>query len=268
MARSESSIILFVMLRVRIVHWKPSEAGDLLATCRAAGFHVDFEDQDLASTIKAVRENPPDVLVIDLSRMPSHGRELAIWFRNLKRTRHMPIVFAGGAPEKVAGIRGQLPDAVFSSLHRLAADIRHAQTHPVLNPATPPRVMERYGSRTNAQKLGIQAGSTVGLFDAPRDYAAVLGELPADVELIEDPGHAQPVTLWFVTDPREYVNGLRRKRALAGRTKLWVIWRKASTNGLNGNLVREAANGVGLVDYKICSLSQQWSGMAFAVRKG
>ena len=47
--------------------------------------------------------------------------------------------------------------------------------------------MERYGSRTVAQKLGIKEGSTVAVIDAPRDYAAALGELPAGVEIVEDP---------------------------------------------------------------------------------
>jgi CheY-like chemotaxis protein len=255
------------MLRVRIVHWKASEAGPLLDTCRGAGFQVDYAETDLPATARALREAPPDVLVIDLSRMPSHGRELAIWFRKTKRTRQIPIVFAGGAPEKVAALQQLLSDAVFSTLERLVADIRHAHRHPVQNPATPPTVMERYGSRSNAQKLGVRPGSTVALYDAPRDYANIVGELPDEVELIEEPETVQAVTLWFVRDPRDYVNGLRRKRAIAGRTKLWVIWRKGSTNGLTGNLVREAANEAGLVDYKICSLDKQWSGMAFAVRK-
>ena len=64
--------------------------------------------------------------------------------------------------------------------------------------------MERYASRSKAQKLGIKEGSTVALFDAPRDYAAVLGEMPAGVELVEEPDSVHPVTLWFVRDPRDY----------------------------------------------------------------
>jgi len=127
--------------------------------------------------------------------------------------------------------------------------------------------MERYGARTKAQKLGIKAGTAVALVDAPRDYSAVLGEMPPDVEFVEDPDTVQPVTLWFVRDPRDYRVGLRRMRTIAPRTKLWVIWRKGASNGLNGNVVREFANEAGLVDYKICAVGEQWSGMVFAVRK-
>ena len=55
---------------------------------------------------------------------------------------------------------------------------------------------------------------------------------------------------------------------LAKGSKLWMIWKKGSTNGLTQNLVREAANEHGLVDYKICSVNAQWSGMLFAAEKG
>jgi hypothetical protein len=56
-------------------------------------------------------------------------------------------------------------------------------------------------------------------------------------------------------------------KAIAGRTKLWVVWRKGSTNGLTQYVVRQSANDVGLVDYKICAIDEHWSGMAFAVKK-
>jgi hypothetical protein len=131
--------------------------------------------------------------------------------------------------------------------------------------------MERYGSRTAAQKLGIKAGATAAVIDAPRDYAVVLGELPEGAELVEDPDSVHAVTLWFVRDFREYQAGLRDMRAIAARTKLWVVWRKGGADRtkpvLTDKLVREAANEAGLVDYKICAINAQWSGMAFARRK-
>jgi CheY-like chemotaxis protein len=255
------------MTRVRIVHWKPAEAEALVETCRAGGFEVEFDATDLPLVAKTIRRTMPDALVIDLTRMPSYGRELAFAIRRTKYTRQIPIVFVDGEPEKVEAIRRQLPDAVFASRKQLCARIKAACGRRIPNPVTPPGVMERYASRSKAQKLGIKEGSTVALFDAPRDYAAVLGELPAGVELVEDPDDVHPVTLWFVRDPREYQAGLRRMRTIADRTKLWVVWRKGSTDGLTSNLIREAANEAGLVDYKICAVSSEWSGMVFARRK-
>ena len=209
----------------------------------------------------------PDALVIDLTRMPSQGRELAFAIRRTKYTRQIPIIFVDGEREKVEAIRRQLPDAVYASRKQLCARIKAACGRQLANPVTPPAVMERYAARSKAQKLGIKEGSTVALFDAPRDYAAVLGEMPSGVELVEDPDAVHPVTLWFVRDPRDYRTGLRRMRAIADRTKPWIVWRKASPGGLTSNLIREAANEAGLVDYKICAVDAQWSGMVFARRK-
>lgn len=255
------------MARVRIVHWKPAEAEDLVETCRAGGFEVEFDTTDLPLVAKKIRKTLPDAVVIDLTRMPSHGRELAFAIRRTKYTRHIPVVFVDGAPEKVEAIRRQLPDAVFASRKQLCARIMAACVRQIANPVTPPGVMERYASRSKAQKLGIKEGSTVALFDAPRDYAAMLGEMPEGVELVEEPEDVHPVTLWFVRDPREYQAGLRRMRMIAGKTKLWVVWRKGSPDGLTSNSVREAANLAGLVDYKICAVGTEWSGMVFARRR-
>jgi hypothetical protein len=199
--------------------------------------------------------------------MPSHGRELAFAIRRTGYTRHIPIVFVDGEPERVEAIRRQLPDAEYASRKQLCARIKAACARKIANPVTPPGVMERYASRSKAQKLGIKENSTVALFSPPRDYAAVLGEMPAGVEILEEPEDTHPVTLWFVCDPREYRTGLRRMSTIADRTKLWVVWRKGSTGGLTSNSVREAANEAGLVDYKICAVGAQWSGMVFARRK-
>ena len=255
------------MARIRIVHWKPSQAAPLIEACRACGFEIEYDDVKFGEMAKMIRRNPPDAVVIDLTCVPSHGRDAAIYLRRTKYARHIPLIFVDGEPEKVETVRVQLPDATFTASRQLCAAVKRAcaKGGPA-DPVLPPGVMERYGSRTVAQKLGIKEGSAVGVIDAPRDYAAALGALPANVEIAEDPESAQSVTLWFVHDLREYRAGLRRMRAIAHQTKLWIVWRKG-TGVLTDKSVREAANEAGLVDYKICAVNEQWSAMAFARRK-
>jgi hypothetical protein len=258
------------MGRVRIVHWKATEAGPLIEACRECGFEVEYDDVKFSELAKMIRTKPPDALVIDLTFLPSHGRDTALAFRQTKYARHIPVVFFEGEPGKVEAIRRLLPDAVFVSRKELCSRVKAVCAKPVAHPVIPPSVMASYGSRTVAQKLGIREGSTVAVIDAPRDYTAALGELPADVELVEDPASFQErhaVTLWFVRDPRAYQAGLQRIQKMADRTKLWVVWRKGSTNGLTQYVVRDAAIEAGLVDYKICAVNEQWSAMAFARRK-
>lgn len=251
---------------VRVIHWKEAEAGPLLRTCRDAGFETEYLQGDGGAICRAIRTKPPDLIAIDLSRLPSHGREVAVWLRNTKSTRHIPIAFIGGDPAKTGSIRALLPDATYCELPKLSAALRKlAKAGPVKAPVTPPQIMDRYRERSAAEKLGIAGAARVAVVDAPRDFPELLGPLPDSVEFQED---AAPVTLWFVHDREGLLESLREMRALAPKTKLWILWRKGSTrDGLTQNAVREATNAVGLVDYKICAIDGRWSAMCFARRK-
>jgi CheY-like chemotaxis protein len=251
---------------VRVIHWKEAEAGPLLATCRGAGFETEYLQGDGGAICRAIRAKPPDILAIDLSRLPSHGREIAVWLRNQKSTRYIPIVFIGGDAAKTASVRALLPDAVYCELPKVAAALKKAaKSGPAKSPVTPPQIMDRYREKSAAEKLGIAVSARVAVVDTPRDFPELLGPLPDAVEFQEEPA---PLTLWFVHDREGLMGSLRDMRALALRTRLWLLWRKGSTgDGLTQNAIREAANAVGLVDYKICAVDGRWSAMCFARKK-
>ena len=257
------------MPRVRVIHWKAAEAEPLIEACRSAGFDVEYLEGDGGAVCRAIRANPPDIIVIDLTRLPSHGKEIAVWLRGAKSTRDIPIVFVDGAPEKVAAIRELLPDATFCEPGKVLSAIKR-QT-PARNPIVPPGMMERAKEKSAAQKLGITAGSAVASVEPPRDFPELLGELPDSVEFCGDDA---PTTLWFVHDRESLLENLRHMRLLAARTRLWLLWRKGakgakgcSGEGLTQNSLREMTREVGLVDYKICSVDDRWSAMLFARKK-
>jgi CheY-like chemotaxis protein len=245
-----------------MLHWRDHQA--LLNTLRKAGHQVDFEERPTITTIRGAN---PDAIVIDLSVTPSRGRDYATYLRGSKSLRHLPIVFVDGEPEKVEKVRELLPDAVYTTLAKVAAAVKRAISKAPAAPVVPPQYMERWTGRTTAQKMGIVEGSRVALLDAPPDYARVLGELPKDVSLEEEPDEVLPVTLWFVRDPEVYIRALPRKRSIAARTKFWVVWPKGKRDGINQFVIRETALELGLVDYKICSVNEVWTAMVFAVKK-
>jgi hypothetical protein len=192
---------------------------------------------------------------------------MAVWIRNRKSSRHLPIVFVDGEPEKVARVREVLPDAIYATCSTLGRALKAASKNRLSNPVIPPSAMERFQAKTAAQKLGIAAHSAVAVFDPPRDYSSVLGQMPEGVEFLEDPETPQKVTLWFIRDAESMIAAVRRMRALASGTKLWVLWPKAQPNRFREGSIRELAIDNGLVDYKICSVNQQWSGILFARKK-
>jgi hypothetical protein len=206
-----------------------------------------------------------DAVVINLNRLPSHGREVAIAMRGAKSTRHIPIVFVEGAPEKVADIRQVLPDAVYTTWAKLPAALKKLK--PLTDPIVPKQMMDRYATRTTAQKLGVKENSTITVIDPPRDYAKVLGDLPANVEIAEDPDTLSPVTVCFAHEPESLPAILELGRRIAGKTKFWICWPKGRKTGFNDIPIRNSAVALGLVDYKVCSLDSTWSGMVFALKK-
>ena len=221
------------MPRVRLFHWKAKEAGPLIAKLHAAGYEVVHNAETQSPWVREIKESGAAAVVIDLLRLPSHGKYVGAWVRGSKSTRQLPLVFVGGEAEKVAAIKKQIPDAVYSSVAGVGAALKKAIARPPRDPVVPKQMMETAPGRTAAQKMGIREGSVVGLIDPPADYLKVLGVLPQGVVLEEDSRQACPLTVWFVHDPGEY----------------------------------EAALAMGLVDYKICSLDGVWTGMVFAVKK-
>lgn len=119
------------MGRVWVIHWNRAEAKEKAALLRAAGYRVD-RSPVIPSTLRRLRENPPEAVVIDLSRLPSHGRDVGLAIRHYKTARGLPIVFVDGDRAKVDPIEKLLPDAIGAScrkrwsLDRLAEEgIRH-----------------------------------------------------------------------------------------------------------------------------------------------
>jgi CheY-like chemotaxis protein len=252
------------MPRVRLFHWRAEEARPLLAVLRAGGYTVDYPG-DNPSNWRSLRENPPLAAIIDLTRLPSHGRYVAAEIRAAKSIRHIPIVFVDGDQEKVKDIRKALPDAVYTSRSRLVSVLKRVK--PLADPAVAPRMMNR-SDRTTSEKLGIKAGTRIALIDPPVDYLRVLGKLPQDVSLEEDPQETLPLTLWFVRNPDGYLAGLGQMRKRALTSRIWIIYPKGrNASGLTQGLIREAALSVGLVDYKVCSVNEIWTGLLFTRKK-
>jgi len=253
------------MPRVRLFHWKAAEAGALIERLRAAGHAVDYDERPQDS-VREMRRRPPDVVVIDLSRLPSRGRDAAAWLRARKAMRHIPIVFVNGAEERVDAMRQSIPDAVYVSGAKLRSAVRQAAANRPADPIVPQTMMERYATRTAAQKLGIREDTTVAVIDPPRNFdIGVEGNVRISERYGAPDGAAADITLWFVHDAAACIEALPDMRKLAARTRLWIVWRKGSR--VKQPFLRESAAAVGLVDYKICAVDRTWSAMLFARRK-
>jgi CheY-like chemotaxis protein len=110
--------------RAFLIHWKKEELSPKAQLLRSLGFTVTTEHEDGGRAGKAIMEKPPDVIVIYLSRLPSHGAETAAYVAQAKPTRHIPIVFVDGEPEKVTKVKKKVPSGIFTTEERFAATIK------------------------------------------------------------------------------------------------------------------------------------------------
>ena len=131
------------MARIRLVQGRKGDGGPEGEQLRAAGHAVDVGPID-AATLKAMRAAPPAAVVIDLDRGFSVGRDVAMWLRQARSTRGVPIVFVGGEAGKVERLREQLPDATFAARGRLLAAVRRALAHPPADPVKPASALAGY----------------------------------------------------------------------------------------------------------------------------
>jgi PleD family two-component response regulator len=103
-----------------LVHWDESEIEDLAQALSSQGWPVvGMEAVDGRTAYQQVKTLKPDVLVVYLTRKPSHGRETAVSIRSLKAFRELPIVFVGGTETAVSVTQAKLPGAIFTTPNAL-----------------------------------------------------------------------------------------------------------------------------------------------------
>jgi len=99
------------MARVFYVHWHAAELRERTAALEAAGHEV--LGHAAAGQSPRLGDFQPEAVVLSLDRLPSHGLAVAEWWRESPRRRAVPLIFAGGKPDKVEAARLRFPDARF-----------------------------------------------------------------------------------------------------------------------------------------------------------
>lgn len=122
-------------------------------------------------------------------------------------------------------------------------------------------------------KLGLvpKNGSPVQvtMTAAPEAFSELLGDLPASTTFALKFTPTTDLALCFVRSRAELSAMVEVLAAqLPKRASAWIIHPKQHAKpGFNQNDVRDAALAAGLVDYKVCSVSENWSALKFAHRK-
>ena len=130
-----------------------------------------------------------------------------------------------------------------------------------------------YSGTPLPRKLGLVTAKggvgEVAVLGAPEGFRALLGELPESVKLGSRLRSGSAMGICFVRTRAELQSLMELLGAQLPRAAhVWVLHPKAARKpDFNQNDVRDLGLAVGLVDYKVCSVDEDWSGLKFAWRE-
>lgn len=131
--------------------------------------------------------------------------------------------------------------------------------------------MAGYSGTPLPKKLGIKAGNTILLLNAPPGFYNTLGDMPENVKSSNQPGKGpNDVILFFTRSRRQFEMELPRlRRFMAPACGLWICWPKQASKvatDITEDVVRSVALPAGLVDNKVCAVDDTWSGLRLVIR--
>jgi hypothetical protein len=126
-----------------------------------------------------------------------------------------------------------------------------------------------YSGTPLIKKLGIKEGLKLRLVGAPADYFRWLG---ADLtEWLCPAGQVPDFVHVFATTKKDFEREMKSLAAVWRRQPklvIWVSWYKKSSGkstDLTEDVIRGYALSNGLVDVKVCAVSEEWSGLKLVV---
>lgn len=106
-------------------------------------FYIHFNEAELAERLKQLTgtrlqlsghwsteyaakftDKLPDIFVVSLDRLPSHGRQYIQWLWEAKKRQHIPVIFVDGKPDKVEATKAFFPKAVYCTSPELPGIIQ------------------------------------------------------------------------------------------------------------------------------------------------
>ncbi len=131
--------------------------------------------------------------------------------------------------------------------------------------------MAGYSGTPLAKKLGYQAGGRAWVHAMPADYRDWLAPLPQGVVFQRRAGADTGLHHLFLTRRAELERLLRELRgSMPVEAAIWVSWPKKASrqpSEIGEDDIRAVALPLGLVDIKVCAVSEVWSGLKLVLRK-
>lgn len=188
------------MTTVKLISWHP----DILqkaASLKHRGLRVEAEaPAAISGIVGAMTTLAPAAIVLDLDKRPSSARNLAMVLGNSQSARQIPILFAGGLPQKIEDVRSWMPNAHFTTWAKAPEALRKLLKKSPPETRTTPS--HRIYTTPLPKKLGIATNMQVALIAAPDGFEETLGDLPPGTTLATRITPSTALALYFVLTGR------------------------------------------------------------------
>lgn len=130
--------------------------------------------------------------------------------------------------------------------------------------------MPGYSGKPLIAKLDVKPGHRVLVKGAPNEFEAELRPLPEGVVLVAPRARTADCVLLFSTSSAHLEKAFRQAVSILSPAGiLWVAWPKKASKvatDLTEDVVRRIGLSAGLVDVKVCAVTEVWSGLKFVRR--
>ncbi|TGM53302.1 DUF3052 family protein [Leptospira adleri] len=131
--------------------------------------------------------------------------------------------------------------------------------------------MAGYSGKQLGDKLGLKPGMKVYFKDLPEDVRSDLDSYLSEVDISNSLKGFLDYLHVFTKESKELQKHFPKLvDHLADKGMIWISWPKGSSKvptDINENVVRELGLKLGIVDVKVCAVSDIWSGLKFYKRK-
>ena len=121
------------------------------------------------------------------------------------------------------------------------------------------------------KKLGIKTECRLYLKNAPAEYLEWIAPLPEPVDILKRLSKNIDI-IHFYTKSRKELETLLPKymSKIQQNGMIWVSWPKKASKvpkDITEGTIRDVCLPLGLVDVKVCAVSEVWSGLKLVIRK-
>lgn len=129
--------------------------------------------------------------------------------------------------------------------------------------------MSGYSGTPLAKKLGFKPGFIARIINPPDSYESYFTDWPDQVTLADENSDEKDLIHFFTKSAQELYEKLPQlKTEIKLSGMIWVSWPKKASKvptDVTEDVIRNYALEIGLVDIKVCAISEVWSGLKLVI---